>query len=387
MAHSSSPLFDEPHVERLGPMGHAEPRVNWFLTSTRPEASRSRANVNRWYRALPDQDGAFASRLRSGRDVDHLQAIDELYVHHLLASPLRMIAYEEDGAGPDFRVYESGALVASVEVASLFEKAEWAAEDLRHNRVADELNKRLDLSCGFFIGFEIENDAGTGDPAPAKLADWIRRQFEELPDPRRSNLRLASGAAEGFKRVYAAGPVQVGVTFWPLEPHNIPGAGSQDRVVSIGRMSGGWVTDDDRVRAKITEKAGGKYDLRCRPYLIVVGVHAAFCDDGDFLNALYGSNVVQFRIGQPGSERADRLGDGVFGIGPGGWKNRRLSAVCRLAAPNTWSPERTSTVLFENPNPTHSIPDLFIPTRVFGIVRADDQVRHLDWLDGQGIDA
>jgi hypothetical protein len=180
--------------------------------------------------------------------------------------------------------------------------------------------------------------------------------------------------------------VQVSVTFWPLEPDKIPSEGSPDRVVSVGRLSGGWVTDDSRLRTKITEKAGGKYDLKSRPFLIVVGVHSAFCDDGDFLNALYGANAVQFHIDQQGSERAGRLGDGVFGIGPVGWKNRRVSAVCRLSAPNTWDPARTSTVLFQNPNPAHSVPHLFSPNRVFGIVHADDRVRHLDWLDGRGID-
>jgi hypothetical protein len=245
-------------------MEHAEPRVNWFLTSTRPEARRSRTTVNRWYAAFPDPDGALGRRLRSPDDVDHQQAMDELHVHHLLRRSSRCVTYEEEGRGPDFRVYEAGQLLASVEVASLFTKAEWAAEDQRHNQLADELNRRLDLSCGYFVDFEINNLIGTGDPPPAKLARWIRAQILQLPDPRTRDGRRAGTPQEQLTRIYASGAVCVTVHFWPLKPEQIPDPGSTDRVVALGRISGGWVTDDERLRDRITEKAGSKYEQRSR---------------------------------------------------------------------------------------------------------------------------
>lgn len=381
-------LFKEPRQQRLGPMGHAEPRVNWLLTSTRPEACRSRATVNEWYATFPDVAGAFARRLRSSRDVDHEQAVDELFVHHLITHPYRTITYEEDSAGPDFRVYEDGVLLASVEVASLFEKAEWAAEDLRHDRLADELNRRLDLSFGYFIDFKIDSDAGAGDPAPAQIAVWARRQLTQLPDPRQAGPRVAGQSDGGFTRVYTSGAVQVTVTFLPLDPDDIPSPGSTDRIVSTGPVTGGEVTDDDRVRDRVTQKAGGKYDLRSSPFLVVIGVHTAFCDDGDFLNALYGSNAVRYKVGESGSAHAVRLGDGVFGAagrGQAGWKNQRLSAVCRLSASNTLDPQQTSTSLFHNPFPAHPLPSLFKPGREFGIVESSSKSRRLDWLDGLGL--
>ena len=380
-------LFEQPATPRLGPMGHAEARVNWLLTSTRPEADRSRANVNAWYDAFPDPEGAFARRLQSTRNVDHAQALDELFVHHLLSRAGRTVTYEEDGAGPDFRVYEDGALLASVEVASLFEKAEWASEDLRHDRLVDDLNSRLDLSCGFFLNFEIDNEAGTGEPKPAKFATWIRHQMADLPDPRIPNRRTSSGF-DGYLRVYTAGAVQVTVRFWPLNADAIPEFGSGDRVVSSGRLSGGWVTDGDRLRDRVTQKAGAKYDLRSSPFLVIVGVHAAFCDDGDFLNALYGGNAVRYTVGDSASVHPVRVNDGVFGQAGGGgsrWKNQRLSAVCRMSAPNTWDPDRVSASLFHNPSPAYVLPPLFDGAREFGVFESNETLRRLDWFDGLGL--
>lgn len=379
-------LFDEPSQARLGPMGHAEPQVNWLLTSTRAQAKRSRETVNSWYEAFPDHDGRLARRLRSPKDATHGQAVDELFVHHLLVRPGRLVRYEEDGSGPDYRVYEQDKLIASVEVASLFEKAEWAIEDRRHAQLVDELNRRLDLSCGYFLDFDIDNLAGTGDPAPAQVERWVRQQLRQLPAPRRTKVR-GDGQFGEFTRVYSSGPVQVTMRFWPMDPDKIPQPGSPGRVVGTGRMSGGWVTDAKRLHDRVTEKAGGKYDLRSAPYLLVVGVHAAFCDDDDFVNALYGASAVRFTVGGSGDVQPVRLNDGIFGwlgAGQAGWKNQRLSAVCHLGAPNLWEPAKTTTVLFHNPFPAHDLPRLFEPTREFAVVESTSG-RRMDWLDGRGL--
>ena len=371
-------------------MGHAEPRVNWLLTSTRPEAARSREAVNNWYTAFPDPDGLFGRRLRSTDDVSHAQALDELFVHQLLARPGRTVRYEEDGTGPDFRVYEQGELIASVEVASLFEKAEWRVEDRRHNRLVDELNRRLDLSLGYFLDFEIDNPAGTGDPAPARVERWVRQQLRGLPDPHCAPVR-GDGEFGEFTRLYRHESVQVTMRFWPIAPDKIPPPGSPSRIVGTGRTSGGVVTDAERLRDRLEEKAGGKYDLRSAAFLVIVAVHAAFCDDDDFVAALYGANAVRYTIGGRGDVEHVRVNDGVFGPrdarqgGKSGWKNQRLSAVCHLAAPTLWEPTKTTSVLFHNPFPAKALPRLFAPTREFAVIESTSERRRLDWLDGRGL--
>ena len=139
-------LFPEPPRERLSPLGHSEPRVNWYLEPTRIEAVIGRRNINDWYRSFPDPDGKLERKLRSESNGEHIPALDELFTHHVLSQRLgQSITYEEGGRGPDFRIYRQDQLVGSVEVVSLFQKQEWTKEEESHARLADELDKRLDL--------------------------------------------------------------------------------------------------------------------------------------------------------------------------------------------------------------------------------------------------
>lgn len=96
---SPTPLFDEPIQARTGPLGWIEPALHWFTESTRPEAVASRQTVNGWYKDFPDVDGKFAARLRSEVNVDHYQALDELYVHHILRQTHDDVHYEVGEVG------------------------------------------------------------------------------------------------------------------------------------------------------------------------------------------------------------------------------------------------------------------------------------------------
>src|SRR5687768_14270127 len=92
---SVNALFPEPKQLRTGPLDWSEPAVHWFTDSTRPEACASRDAVNSWYAEFPDDDAKFAARLTSRVDVDHYQALDELYVYHLLRQRHGDVRYEE----------------------------------------------------------------------------------------------------------------------------------------------------------------------------------------------------------------------------------------------------------------------------------------------------
>jgi hypothetical protein len=135
--------------------------------------------LNQWYDDFPDRDGRFAQRLRSEIDVDHVQAPDELFVHQALRRRHDDVRYEEGGVGPDFRVYEAGTCVLGVEVATLFLREDWNVEDQRHNRLADEVNKRLRPTHGFFVNFEIE--AAPSEPAPRHFTEWLSKELDKLP--------------------------------------------------------------------------------------------------------------------------------------------------------------------------------------------------------------
>ena len=164
-----------------GALGWVEPSVHWFTEITRDIAVGSRANVNHWYANFPDPDGAFAARLQSETDSEHLQAVDELLVHHLLSQRWGDVRYEEKGSGPDFRIYDSsGCYVGGIEVASRFERVDWSAEQRRYGRLADAVNDRIKPTAGYFLRLEIEGDR---DPTARKVVPFLNRHLASLPDP------------------------------------------------------------------------------------------------------------------------------------------------------------------------------------------------------------
>jgi hypothetical protein len=106
-------LFPEPGAARDGPLGWAEPSVNFLLESTRPVAAAGRANVNAWYSRFPDHEGNLGARLTSPRGADHEVALDELLLHEKLAQKAK-VSYEEDGSGPDFRLYSDDRHIGAI---------------------------------------------------------------------------------------------------------------------------------------------------------------------------------------------------------------------------------------------------------------------------------
>src|SRR6266566_9926325 len=82
-------VFDEPVESWLGPLGYAEPQVNWYLRSTRAFAVEDRRQVNSWYEEVADPTGRLRGRLRSSRDDTHQQSLDELLTNHMLRPPVR----------------------------------------------------------------------------------------------------------------------------------------------------------------------------------------------------------------------------------------------------------------------------------------------------------
>lgn len=150
-------VFDDPKVSRTTPLAATESRVNWFLKSTRPQASEARRIVNDMYARFPDPSGRFRSRLRSRDEATHRSALDELLVHDLLRCTYR-VEHEDVGATgthPDFALFDGEEHVATVEVYSLMLRKEWQDEQGRHGRIEDALNHRLRPTT-HFIDFEVK---------------------------------------------------------------------------------------------------------------------------------------------------------------------------------------------------------------------------------------
>ncbi|WP_203712470.1 hypothetical protein [Asanoa siamensis] len=251
-------MFEEPRNPRLPPLRTTEPRVNWFFTSTRPQAVDARRIVNEMYSRFPDIGRRLRRRLRSRSDSDLYGALDELLVHDLLVRIYRVV-HEEGTAGtrPDFSLYgDDGALVGTVEVASLMLRGEWETERLRHGRIEDALNDRIPPRA-HSIDFEVRrwDDADLED-----LLAWVASTLDDLrADPR----ALPSGYLGVPEKVFSRPAAEIDFHFIPVRDGWVPQA--DDRIAIGGPAIGGLLNGAQRLRRVMGGKAE-KYDLHGRPF-------------------------------------------------------------------------------------------------------------------------
>lgn len=295
-------------------------------------------------------------RLRSEVDADHYQALDELHVHHLLRQRYGDIRYEERGVGPDFRVYEEGECIAGIEVLSLFQREDWSAEERRYWRLADELNRRMRPTDGYFVNFEIERV--DQEPPPRRFADFIKRELAKLPP--HETLSMPEGLEDAGlpTAVYDRDGVRIVATFIPMAAGAPSRSDPDARIVGAGPASGGLVNSGARLKERISAKSGGRYELAEIPFLVVVGVHDAFCSDDQVREALYGGESILIPSGF-----FVRRNDGLFGIDrehPDG-RHRRVSAVAVVNCLHARQPAAADVAIFDNPYAARRWPDQTLP--------------------------
>ncbi|MGA9278889.1 hypothetical protein [Ilumatobacter sp.] len=371
-------LFDEPKTPRTAWLGSSEPAVRWYSEATRDEAVASRGAVNTWYASFPDSDGIFAARLRSENDIDHRQALDELFIHQLLRKTHPDIRYEEGGVGPDFRVYETGSCVAAVEVASLFMRTDWASRASQHDRLADEVNRRVRPTAGYFLDFDIES--APNDPAPRHFAQFVKRELESLPP----HELLADISPEDVPAcVYERNGVRIRLRFLPMKPDAKSKLDPEARIVGIGPMTVGMVNSGSRISDVVGKKGGERYELGSYPYLVAVGVHDPMASDDVIFDGLYGGEAVQFTRDDPDNYTVVRRNDGLFGADRERTtgRHRRISGVVTFRY-FPGGPNPPQVTLYENPFAHHAAPEVLIgETRRFGRAHDEDGGDFI-WRDG-----
>jgi hypothetical protein len=362
-------LFREPTTLRVGPLSPGEPAVRWYIQSTRPEAAASRSIVNRWYADFPDSRGQLARRILSERNAEHYQAIDELYVHHLLREDYEDVRYEEEADAPDFRAYDQGQRVLAVEVASLFDRADWRSEEARHDRLAQALNRRVKPTAGYWVDFEIE--PGGPEPAPSRFAKFVIDQIALLPPHETVHSVLDAST------LYEEVGVRISVRFLAMRADAASKTDPGAQIVGMGAMIGGFVNSGQRLKDRVEDKAGGRYNIAGTPYLIAVGVHDFLCSHEQAATGLYGNEAIVVSTLQP-----IWRSNGVFGADrerPQG-RQRRLSGVLLVSNLHTWEAPAASLNLYENPYADSPVPEgLFRSARRFGPVKIAEGECGLAW--------
>jgi hypothetical protein len=267
---------------------------------------------------------------------------------------------------------------AGVEVASLFEREDWSAEQLRHGRLADLVNRDLLPTAGYFVDFRIEK--ADRDPSPRKFVRFLEGRLNELPDPGELQLPPRAGRSDLPSATYVEDGVHIGVSFMPMSPGAPARTDPDARIVGTGAMVGGEVNTVERLRDRVSAKAGGRYAIDEAPFLVAVGLHQVFESDHEIVTALYGTEAVDLR-----SEKLIRRNDGIFGWDsrrPEG-RNRRVSGVAilrRLHPP--WDPDQIDVAVLSNAWAARAWPsDHLRATRRFGEVGDDDRSTQLGWIE------
>lgn len=301
-----------------------EPRVTGLRDLDWPVVRAARARVNAWYRQFPDEDGKFLDRLRSENDADFWVAIDELFTHQLLSLNHRDIRYEEDEGAPDFRVYESGELVLSVEVLSLFQESEAAASWARGARLMEGLNQRMTAVEGWALSLHLPE--ASRDLPVTKLARCL-------------NESLAAAVGQRARRP----PTEIIVEQddWRVVAGLVPFE-SQSLVGPVVALQGAGIPVDFATRLKRQlKKKASKYDLGERPFMIAVSLREPFSRVADGVPAV---------LGAQGLFQADSTHPtGCF---------RGVSAVGLLADFAPWAKtEEYQFLVVDHPDPFHPWPN------------------------------
>lgn len=308
----------------------AEPAVNWLLSSTRPEAVTARRNINTWLAAFPEPERLWTS-LTSSRNQQHYQAIDELFVHHVLAHSGLDARYEENGRGPDFSVYRRGTRILAVEVLSFFMKGEWKQESQAFGRIADAVNGRLRPSSGWFLDMQPALLERT--PSARALGSFLREFVESLP---RHDLVSAKHHSGWATTTYRAAGVEIEVTAVPMRKDAASKSDPDGRIVGIGPAIGGMVDSYLRLRVALSAKRASRYDISGHPYVVVVANHDLVCSVDQLEQALYQA-----------PHRDDRDSQGFFSSPR---RNTSMSGVIVIGDFAPWNPGASKLRLFENPH-------------------------------------
>jgi hypothetical protein len=349
--------------------------VHWYTESTRPEAVLARSQLNEWYCGFDDPDDKFAARLRSEVDADHLQAIDELYVHQLLRLRWEDVRYEEGGVGTDFRIYEAGRPFVAVEVLSLFQRQDWSDQQVTHWRIADSINARLSPTHGYFVRMKVQQ--ADRDPSPKRLTKFLREGLSGLPSYEELAGRVSS-RADLPSAHYAEDGVSIEVSFVPMRAGAAADLDDDTRIIGIGAITGGMVNSGERLKDRIAAKAGGRYDIAV-PFLIAVGIHDSFCSAEQVMDALYGKGAVEVA-----TSSWTRRHDGLFGVDRvrANGRHTRVSAIAAIKGLYIGRDESPNLAVYDNPLALMPWPTDALPfARRFGIRESAPEGFTMDWLE------
>lgn len=301
--------------------------------------------IEDWAARFPDAARPdIVGRLTSADDRQSSAAFWELYLYHaLVALGSEVVVHPSVPGGPrppDFRVVgEIGEFY--LEAKALFGRGVDRGASARANEVYEAVNQVH--SPNFFVAVSLDRIGSA--PLPKKL---LRRQLESWlagldPDAVKFETRFSGGESLTWNR-----------EGWVIEFRPIPVKKSRRGAPDhrpLGVLDGGgakFLDDTGDLRSALRDK-GSAYGSLDLPLVVAINVATAFHDDHDTLNALYGTEQIQFnRADLDAPPERVRAHDGYWGV-PWAWKRTHVSGM--LYGPNVapWSVTRAVPRLWHHP--------------------------------------
>ena len=345
--------------------------ADWCLRATSTDATTARHTINDWFARFPPSRGEMLlSRLLGTDDTNFLQAIDELHVHHLLSRSYE-VRYEEGNGAPDFSIYRSGELQASIEVCSLFPTKQFSAEVARNERLTSAINDRVRVGRWYVA---IGRITWVREPRLRAITSWLEQTIARLPAPAPED----NGHAR-VTRTFSSPEVEIEFSFLPRQTTEpAPDAA----IVVMGPTVFRFPASGPRLRDALTRKAGGTYNHRGKPFAIFVCARE-WCETEDFVNAIYGDDEIRSAVDNAGTAHRSRRRNGLFAVSPNNVAGRNRRTSCVFGLLRAWTPGTAvaSTVLrFDNPFAAMAFPDgLVVPDRRFQ-ARSTDAGVVMEWV-------
>lgn len=325
------------------PGRHAETTFQFLDRSAWPKSAAVRDLLEDWFCRYPRSHQA---DLRTRFVDDFHAAFFELFLHAYLS----VLGYglephpavPNSTRRPDFLVTKDTCRFYLEATVARDISDDEASKRRVKNLLLDAIN---DISSrNFFLALKEFTVVPGKQPSAKKIKAFLERELAALdPDSIKLN-ELERPLRDGPGLSYEDDSIRLSIGLIPRSPN---ARGRTDiRPIGVYPIASRWGGSDILIRDALNAKAT-RYGQLALPYLIAVNCISEWgVDDGDILNALFGTEQLTFVKGSK-DPIPSRKRDGAF-IGPNGPWNTRVSAalVCHIFP---WSLRECRLELYHNP--------------------------------------
>lgn len=365
------------------PASHGDSHAQFLDRVAGPYWDQVRDLIEDWFsRLCPDAQADVRGRLRSTDDRQSKGAFFELYLHECL---LRMgytvtchPELERTSRRPDFLAEKDGRSIY-IEAHSASSSDIAVGKSARVNAVYESLD-RIN-SPNFFLWIDVvkQGDAPLrARPLRARLETWL-----DGLDPDKHSLVESKRRRDLPGYIHEDPGWRIDFRAYPKSPEARGRQGARPLAI-FGGGEATWAQDDEEIRGALADK-GSAYGSLNAPFVVAVGSSSISLDDHDVLNALYGSEVVEFRTDADGTEETieTRKADGYWYRGDH-WDHRGVSAVLVVKNLHPAFVGTQQHTIWEHPDPEFAVDRLSIWRRCLvedgRMSFADPERSQADWF-------